>query len=105
MNAEGGKDLEPHNHPTTRNFSFSDIGVFVIDEYISTLSVVTNQGQVYVLQKLDDFHYDETRQLINDLVDQYELIEYPEDEARQEAATKEFLKKARKVGIWYGTSK
>ena len=42
--------------------------------------------------------------LFSDL-DQYELLDYPEDEARQEAAAKEFLKKTRKVGIWYGTSK
>ena len=105
MNAYMGELVVAHNHPTTRNFSFSDIGVFVIDEYIATLSVVTNQGQVYVMQKSDDFHYDEARQLINALVDQYELLDYPEDEARQEAAAKEFLKKTRKVGIWYGTSK
>lgn len=105
MNAYMGELVVAHNHPTTRNFSFSDIGVFVIDEYIATLSVVTNQGQVYVMQKSDDFHYDEARQLINALVDQYELLDYPEDEARQEAAAKEFLKKTGKVGIWYGTSK
>ena len=57
------------------------------------------------MQKSADFHYDEARQLINALVDQYELLDYPEDEARQEAAAKEFLKKTRNMGIWYGTSK
>ncbi len=32
MNACMGELVVVHNHPTTRNFSFSDIGVFVIDE-------------------------------------------------------------------------
>ena len=100
-----GELIVVHNHPSTRNFSFSDAAVFVFDEYVSTLSVVTNQGQVYVLQKLNTFDYDSAQKILQELLIKYEISEYPKDEKRQAAAAKEFIKKAGKVGIWYGTSK
>ena len=74
MNVYVGELIVTHNHQTTRNFSFSDIGVFTIDNYIAVLSAVTNQGQVYILRKLDTFNYDKARRLINELIDRYELI-------------------------------
>ena len=94
-----------HNHPTTKGFSFADIAIFVVDEYISILSAVTNQGQAYVMQKMTKFNYYAARGLIDKLIDKYELLKYPKDEERQISAAREFVKQARKVGIWHEASK
>ena len=105
MDSSFGELVVAHNHPTTRNFSFADISVFVYDEYVATLSVVTNQGQVYILQKQESFNYGEAQELLRELLDKYEIRKYPNDEIRQKSAAKEFIKRAGKVGIWYGTGK
>lgn len=94
-----------HNHPTTKGFSFADIAIFVVDEYLSILSAVTNQGQAYVMQKMTKFDYYAARELIDKLIDKYELLQYPKDEERQISAAREFMKQARKVGIWHEASK
>ena len=100
-----GELIVAHNHPTTRNFSFADISVFVYDEYVATLSVVTNQGQVYVLQKQESFDYAEAQKLLRELLNKYEIRRNPQNEARQKSAAREFIKRVGKVGIWYGTGK
>lgn len=43
-----------HNHPKGTSFSYSDIGVFLQGE-IKTLTVVTNKGKIYALNKTDSF--------------------------------------------------
>lgn len=94
-----------HNHPTTKSFSFADIALFVVDEYIGVFVVVTNQGQVNCLQKAVDFDYNKARELLNELYDKYEMGQFPDDEKRQESAAKDFLGQARKVGIRYVKAK
>ena len=94
-----------HNHPTTQSFSFADLAIFVIDEYIGTMSVVTNQGQVHIMQKLANFDYKSARHLLDTLIDKYELLQYPDDAERQLAAARDFVKKNRKVGIWHEDGK
>ena len=44
-----------HNHPSTNNFSLGDIDTFVCEKAIKTITVVTNQGEVYALNKLKSY--------------------------------------------------
>ena len=41
-----------HNHPSTSTFSMADIDTFITQACIGLMSVVTNQGEVYILHKL-----------------------------------------------------
>lgn len=100
-----GELVFSHNHPTTKSFSFADIALFVVDEYIGVFVVVTNQGQVNCLQKTVNFDYNKARELLNELYDKYEMGQFPDDEKRQESAAKDFLGQARKVGIRYVKAK
>ena len=93
-----------HNHPSTSSFSFADIVTFVFDPCIGLMTVVTNQGDVHVLQKGQVFEYNKIKELLDTLIEKYRLCE-DGTEANQEAAAHEFLKTCRKVGVWYGRSK
>ena len=99
-----GELVISHNHPSTKGFSFADIAVFIIDEFIGLSTVVTNQGQIYVLHKTGHFDYNKSRKLLDYLYDKYDLANYPEDEERQAAVAKAFLRQAGKVGVWYEKS-
>ncbi len=94
-----------HNHPSTNNFSLMDIAIFLIDEYIGTSTVVTNQGQIYILHKTASFSYNKARDLLNQIYDQYDLGNEPVNEEKQIKAARELVKIIGKVGVWYGTSK
>ena len=93
-----------HNHPSTSNFSFADIAIFVFDPSIGLMTVVTNQGDVHVLQKRELFEYNKGRELLTSLIEKYQLHKDGTEE-NQEAAAHEFLKSCGKAGIWYGRSK
>ena len=47
-----------HNHPSTNTFSIGDIDTFVCERAIKAISVVTNQGEVYILNKLDNYSFE-----------------------------------------------
>lgn len=90
-----------HNHPSTQSFSFADIAVFLLDEYIGVSTVVTNQGQIYCLRKQERFDYNKARQLLYRVYDRHALEDDPVDAGCQAMAAKEFLRQAEKVGVWY----
>jgi hypothetical protein len=46
-----------HNHPSTQGFSYSDIGVLIINKSLVGVSVVTNTGEVHILHKVQAFNY------------------------------------------------
>ena len=88
-----------HNHPSTKGFSFQDIATFVFDDYIGVFTVVTNFGKIFALQKMSSFEYNKARDLLITLMKKYGIDKDSKDPLRQEAAAKEFLKKAKKVGV------
>ena len=47
-----------HNHPGQSYFSLQDVMVFLKNDPISTMSIVTNQGKVWTISKTDRFDYD-----------------------------------------------
>ena len=93
-----------HNHPSTSTFSIADIATFVFDPHIGLMTVVTNQGEVHVLQKGGLFEYNSAKELLDYLIKKYRLHE-DGTESNQESAAHEFLKSCRKAGVWYGRSK
>lgn len=86
-----------HNHPSTNTFSLADIDTFVCDGVIKTMSVVTNQGEVYVINKTSSFSYDKARHLMRDI---NRLL--PDDKNIGHNFVKEFLKRCDEGGIEYG---
>lgn len=46
-----------HNHPSTMNFSYSDLGVFLLNDCLKGISVVSNTGDVHILYKTDKYNF------------------------------------------------
>ena len=89
-----------HNHPSTNNFSLPDIMSFIQDGRIGIITVVTNQGTVYILQKDNRYNYTWIRDLFSNVFESYKAGVLPHNEAVQE-----FLKQCFKGGIIYERSK
>lgn len=89
-----------HNHPSTNTFSIGDIDTFVCERAIKAISVVTNQGEVYILNKLDNYSFDGTRKLLTEIYNSY-----PEEEIDDKDFVKKFLRRCREGGIEYAKSK
>lgn len=89
-----------HNHPSTNNFSVGDIDTFVCESAIKTISVVTNQGEVYVLNKTAAYNYNNIRTLLNEIYKSFDG-----DEIDNKAFVSEFLKRCKEGGVEYGKAK
>lgn len=89
-----------HNHPSTNTFSVGDIDTFVCEKAIKAISVVTNQGEVYILNKLDNYSFDNTRKLLNEIYQSY-----PEGDIDDRDFVNKFLKRCYEGGIEYAKSK
>ena len=57
-----------HNHPGQSYFSLNDISVFMYYPQIKSLSIVTNQGKVWHITKLDRFDFDEARHAMENAI-------------------------------------
>lgn len=57
-----------HNHPGQSYFSMNDISVFMYYPQIKSLSIVTNQGKVWYITKLDRFDFDEARRAMENAI-------------------------------------
>lgn len=82
-----------HNHPSTNQFSLADIDAFIVREKIGLMSVVTNQGEVYILHKTNRYSYDKAIEILKELY--YRYKNNPDEMASQ------FLKLCGKAGIAY----
>lgn len=89
-NAERQSLIYLHNHPSTNNFSVADIDTFICEGSIKAMSVVTNQGEVYVLNKKDN----KARQLMSET-----FYSFEEDEIDNNEFVKRFIKKCNEGGI------
>lgn len=89
-----------HNHPSTNTFSVGDIDTFVCEKAIKAISVVTNQGEVYILNKLDNYSFNNTRKLLNEIYQSY-----PNGDIDDRDFVKKFLKRCYEGGIEYAKSK
>lgn len=98
-NAERQSLIYMHNHPSINNFSVADIDTFVCEATIKIMSVVTNQGEVYILNKTKTYSYNNTRQLLKDV---YEA--FPNGEIDDNDFVSAFLKRCDEGGIEYAKS-
>lgn len=89
-----------HNHPSTNSFSVSDIDTFVTESAIKIMSVVTNQGEVYVLNKLSDYSYNKTRALLAEI-----FRSFGDESYENRDFVDKFLKRCNEGGIEYEKSK
>lgn len=98
-NAERQSLVYLHNHPSTNNFSVGDIDTFVCEGAIKTITVVTNQGEVYALNKLKNYDYNKTREILTEI-----FKSFPGGEIDDKDFAAEFLKRCDEGGIEYGKS-
>ncbi|MGM9571723.1 MAG: hypothetical protein ACI3ZR_05820 [bacterium] len=85
-----------HNHPSTNSFSTVDISTFILEDTISTMSVVTNQGEVYVLHKSQKYDYNKVKTLFIGIIQSYNKKNFNGDEV-----VKRFLKNCQSGGVYY----
>jgi hypothetical protein len=83
-----------HNHPSTSNFSLADIDYFLSDDYIGMMSVVTNQGEIYILKKSRNYDYEKAYSIEKDLIKRYTLD-------KQYLIANEFIKTCLEGGVTY----
>ena len=100
INADRQSLIYMHNHPSTNIFSIGDIDTFVCEATIKIMSVVTNQGDVHILNKLLNYSYDNTRFLLNDIYNSF-----PDGEFDNRKFVNTFLKRCKEGGIEYAKSK
>ena len=86
-----------HNHPSTQNFSYSDLGVFLMNDNIQGMSVVTNLGAVHMIVKTAKYDFVAVYETLKQIRQQYGAIDGETDAA----IVREFLKGAGKLGIEY----
>lgn len=84
-----------HNHPSTQDFSYSDLGVFLMNDSIGGISVVSNAGDVHILFKTENYNFDGAYEYISGIRRKYSDYDAETDKA----IVKEFLKNSRKIGI------
>ena len=89
-----------HNHPSTNTFSVGDIDTFVCERAIKVMSVVTNQGEVYILNKLANYNFSRVRELLTSV-----YTSFPKGEIDDKEFVIRFLKICRKGGIEYAKAK
>lgn len=89
-----------HNHPSTNRFSMTDIYTFLLYAQIGVMSIVTNQGEVYILHKTRKYDYNKAREIFDTI-----YMAYLANKVSHNEAVARFLKEAAKGGIEYGKSR
>jgi len=88
-----------HNHPSTNKFSLADLMTFIKYGNIGVMSVVTNQGNAYILSKTVEYDY----RLANKIFDEI-YLRYRDEKIDHNVAVYEFLKVCHRGGIIYAKS-
>jgi len=84
-----------HNHPSTMNFSYSDLGVFLLNDCLKGISVVSNTGDVHILYKTDKYNFIMAFEFMNKERRKHEFYNADVDKRIVDA----FLKNSYKFGI------
>lgn len=86
-----------HNHPSTGTFSGVDFKTFCNNQSLYAMTVVGNDGCVYVLVKKNDFDKDKALMYYHNLA----LNKYKKYKNNGTMAMKELLKNAQSIGLIY----
>ncbi len=82
-----------HNHPSTKDFSYSDIGIFLLNDNFKAISVVSNTGDVHILYKSSNYDFKKAMDYIKSVRSKYDKT------LTDEILVKDLLKGFKKVGI------
>jgi hypothetical protein len=99
MTAGRKEILYLHNHPSTNKFSLADIMTFIRYGQIGLISVVTNQGEIYLLHKTANYDYNKLKKIFGEIYLQYNVGRISHNEA-----VKQFLKSCSEGGVYYEKS-
>ncbi|GHU41507.1 hypothetical protein FACS1894111_03900 [Clostridia bacterium] len=91
-----------HNHPSTSKFSYTDIYTFIDDNKLRLMSVVTNQGEVYIISKNEKYERKSVVALFNETVLKLGGVGVLIDETFFETFVKQAVKQG---GLDYETSR
>lgn len=94
-NAKDNSLFLAHNHPSTQDFSYSDLGVLLLNDSLAGISVVSNTGDVHILFKSDNYSFDKAYEVLSKIRNQYN--DY--DDNIDKAIVADFLKICKKAGI------
>ena len=86
-----------HNHPSTKSFSYSDIGVFLLNDSIGGITVITNTGETHCLIKTNKYNFEEAYNVLSDIRRGFNAST-PNSEEDAEIV-KRFIKSSKKTGI------
>ncbi|MCH5193192.1 MAG: hypothetical protein J1F11_04455 [Oscillospiraceae bacterium] len=86
-----------HNHPSTKTFSYADIGVLLLYYNIEGITVITNDGDVQCLIKTDKYSFDKAYEVLQNIRNEY-TSDVP-DEQEDAEIVKKFIKNSKKTGI------
>lgn len=86
-----------HNHPSTKSFSYSDIGVFLLNDSIGGITVITNTGETHCLIKTNKYNFEEAYSVLSDIRREFSAST-PNSEEDAEIV-KRFIKSSKKTGI------
>lgn len=89
-----------HNHPSGRVFSFDDISNFSVRENLNVMTVVGNNGSVYVLEKTDEYDFASLYHLLQRTIDSTDIGTLITEQQKVEFV-EGFLYEAAKSGIVY----
>ncbi len=95
-NAEESNLFLLHNHPSTKTFSYSDIGVLLTNDKISGITAVSNAGVVNTLYKTPKYDAELAISIMKDIRSNYPKIL---SEADDHAIVKQFLKISERYGV------
>lgn len=60
-----------HNHPGLSYFSLNDLNIFMMYPSIKTMTVVTNQGKTWYINKLDSFDIKKAQMIMKEVTEKY----------------------------------
>lgn len=86
-----------HNHPSGKSFSYSDIGVFLLNDSISGITVIANTGEVHCLVKTNKYRFEKAYIVLSGIRGNYAAA-VPNSEEDAEIV-KLFIKSGKKTGI------
>ncbi len=86
-----------HNHPSTKSFSYSDLGVLLLNENLGGITVVTNSGYTEVLQKTENYNLAAAFDFLKRIRSEYGHTSLTEEQDAE--IVKRFIKAGNKFGI------
>ncbi|MGN1109713.1 MAG: minor capsid protein [Oscillospiraceae bacterium] len=85
-----------HNHPSTKSFSYSDIGVLLMNDNLGGMTAIANNGVVSAVYKTSKYDPELALSIMKDIRSKYPKTLSGEDDI---AIVKQFLKVSRSCGI------